>query len=122
MRALVIDDSRAMRAILRAVLSDLGYDVVEAANGKEALDRLADHPDIQLAMVDWNMPEMNGFEFVQRVRCDHGYDRLRLIMCTTETEVSQIARALQAGANEYVMKPFTKDVIREKLSLLGMAA
>lgn len=122
MRALVIDDSRAMRSILRSLLSDLGYQVVEAANGREALQKLASEPGLSMAMVDWNMPEMNGFEFVQTVRKNKSYDGLRLIMCTTETEMSQVIRALEAGANEYVMKPFTKEIIREKLSMLGMAA
>jgi two-component system chemotaxis response regulator CheY len=122
MKALVIDDSRAMRAILRSLLSDIGYKVSEASNGKEALTVLKDSPDLTLALVDWNMPEMNGLEFVQALRKDARYAGVRLVMCTTETEMSQVERALASGANEYVMKPFTKDVIREKLATLGMAA
>lgn len=122
MKALVIDDSRAMRAILRNLLSEIGYQVTEASNGREALTVLAGRDDISLALVDWNMPEMNGLEFVQNVRKDARFKALRLVMCTTETEMSQVQRALEAGANEYVMKPFTRDVIRDKLAMLNMAA
>lgn len=122
MKALVIDDSRAMRTILRGLLGDMGYTVTEAANGRDALKALASAPDISLAMVDWNMPEMNGLEFVQAVRKDGGNSGVRLIMCTTETEMSQVAKALECGADEYVMKPFTTDVIREKLRTIGLAA
>jgi two-component system chemotaxis response regulator CheY len=71
--------------------------------------------------VDWNMPEMNGFEFIQAVRAEHSYDGVLLMMVTTETEMDQISKALEAGANEYVMKPFTQEVILEKLQMLGMA-
>ena len=71
-------------------------------------------------MLDWNMPEMDGFELLQTVRGDRTYDGMRIVMVTTETEMAHIARALEAGANEYIMKPFTRDVIREKLQLLGM--
>jgi two-component system chemotaxis response regulator CheY len=111
-----------MRAILRNLLGELGYQVTEAGNGKEALALLKDRVDFKLALVDWNMPEMNGLEFVQNLRKDARYSAMRLIMCTTETEMSQVERALAAGANEYVMKPFTRDVIRDKLAMLGVAA
>jgi two-component system chemotaxis response regulator CheY len=122
MNALVIDDSRAMRRILCQILQTLGFVVAEACNGRDALERLQANGEFELALVDWNMPEMNGFEFIQAVRADRRYDGLRLMMVTTETEMTQVARALEAGANEYVMKPFTKDVIREKLELLGVRA
>lgn len=121
MRALVIDDSRAMRAILRQMLRQIGFEVVEAGNGQEGLDRLkeADRPDV--ALVDLNMPVLSGFEFVKAVRADPRFDGLRLMMVTTETEVEQVAGALKAGADEYVMKPFDRAVIVEKLGLLGIA-
>jgi two-component system chemotaxis response regulator CheY len=76
---------------------------------------------VELALVDWNMPGMNGLEFVQAVRAEHSYDGILLMMVTTETEMDQVAKALAAGANEYVMKPFTQEVILEKLQMLGVA-
>lgn len=121
MRALVIDDSAAVRTILKRILTDCGFEVLEASHGKEALDRLRGAGKVDIALVDWNMPEMSGFDFIRAVRADHAYDSMRLMMVTTETEIAQVAKALEAGANEYVMKPFTKDMILEKLSLMGVA-
>lgn len=118
MRALVIDDSRTVRTVVGNILREEGMAVVEAANGREGLDRLRDTPDVGLVLVDWNMPEMNGLEFITAVRADRGYDAVRIMMVTTETEQGQVARALAAGANEYVMKPFTREVLVAKLSLL----
>ena len=121
MRALVIDDSKAIRIILRRLLDELGFDVAEAADGREALARLAElQPPPDLVLVDWNMPEMNGLEFVREVRASDGNHDVTMVMVTTETESEQVVRALAAGANEYVMKPFTKDVLVDKLSLLGL--
>jgi two-component system chemotaxis response regulator CheY len=123
MRALVIDDSRAMRMILRRIAVQLGFEVLEAANGREAMDLLAASEELpELALVDWNMPEMNGLEFVTAVRADQKYRTITLMMVTTESEQSQIVRALAAGAHEYVIKPFTPDAIEEKLALLGLVA
>ena len=121
MQALVVDDSRAMRIIIGRVLKELGYEVLEAGHGGEALERLKAAPGISLAMVDWNMPVMNGFELVTAVRADARWSELTLIMVTTESESSQVMKALDAGANEYVMKPFTVDILREKLAMLGLA-
>ena len=121
MRALVIDDSTAVRTIIRRILSEVGFEVFEASDGQQALDCLKANGSLDLAMVDWNMPVMNGFDFITAVRGDHAHDQMRLMMVTTETELSQVAKALAAGANEYVMKPFTKDMILEKLTILGMA-
>jgi len=120
MHALVIDDSRAMRIILGSILRDLGFEVAEAAHGKEALQRLRENERTDVALVDWNMPEMNGFEFVRSVRAQPKYDALRLMMVTTETDLGRVADALEAGANEYVFKPFTKDALIQKLTLLGI--
>ena len=121
MRALIIDDSKAMRSILARMLRGLGFEVAEATNGREALEQLQIAGNVDLALVDWNMPEMNGFDFVRAVRADHLYDGVLLMMVTTETEMENVVRALAAGANEYVMKPFTPEVILEKLQLFGMA-
>jgi len=120
-RALIIDDSKAMRSILGRMLRGLGFEVVEAANGRDAISRLQEVGKVDLALVDWNMPEMNGLDFIRAVRADHIYDGVLLMMVTTETEMDNVVRALAAGANEYVMKPFTPEVILEKLQIFGMA-
>lgn len=120
MRALVIDDSKAMRIILKQILQSVGGTVEEAGNGKEGLEKLKTMGQADLVLVDWNMPEMNGLEFVRAVRANPTYRKLPVMMVTTETESSQMGKALAAGANEYVMKPFTKDVIQEKLKILGI--
>ncbi|MBS1826353.1 MAG: response regulator [Acidobacteria bacterium] len=119
-RAMVVDDSRAIRLILSRTLAEFGYDVCQAANGKEALSVLEGHQDVSLVLVDWNMPEMNGLDFVKNVRADGRYGDVKLMMVTTETQVEQMVTALEAGANEYVMKPFTKEVIEGKLRVLGV--
>ncbi len=121
MRALIIDDSRTMRTILASMLKRLGFEITEASNGQEALDRLHEHGKPDIALVDWNMPVMSGFEFVQAVRRDPTFGSLPLMMVTTETELHQVASALEAGVNEYVMKPFTCEAIKDKLDLLGVA-
>ena len=121
MRALVIDDSKAMRCLLGRMLRGLDFEVVEAANGRQALERLQEIGKVDLALVDWNMPEMSGLEFIRKVRAEHTYDGVLLMMVTTETEMANVVRALAAGANEYVMKPFTQEVIVEKLQIFGMA-
>lgn len=121
MLAMVIDDSRAMRLILRRIVAGLNFDVVEAGNGREALDRLAELDSVpELALIDWNMPEMNGLEFVTAVRADKKFRGMTLMMVTTESEHGQIVRALAAGAHEYVIKPFTPDAIVDKLVMLGL--
>lgn len=121
MHAMVIDDSRAMRLILKRIAGQLGFEVSEAANGREALNMLEAAESLpELALVDWNMPEMNGLEFVTAVRADPRFKSMTLMMVTTEGEQSQIVRALAAGAHEYVIKPFTPDAIVEKLALLGL--
>lgn len=118
-RALVVDDSRVMRSMLRRLLERRGFDVVEAENGRAALDRLALMRIPDLALVDWNMPEMNGIELISTLRQDQNYDRMVVMMVTTETEMTQVQVAMNVGANEFVMKPFTEDVIVDKLTLLG---
>jgi two-component system chemotaxis response regulator CheY len=118
--AMVIDDSRAIRMILAGILGELGYEVRQAVNGKDALAQADQDTDLSLFLVDWNMPEMNGLEFVQQVRKDARFAGVPVMMVTTETEINQVVRALEAGANEYVMKPFTKDMIQEKLRIMGI--
>jgi two-component system, chemotaxis family, chemotaxis protein CheY len=102
------------------MLTEVGFEVVEATDGVDALRRLKEIGEADVLLVDWNMPEMNGYDLVCAIRGDHRYDKVPLMMVTSETEMGQMAKALKAGANEYVMKPFTKEVIAEKLALLGV--
>jgi two-component system chemotaxis response regulator CheY len=119
-RALVIDDSAVIRTVLTRILTGLGFEVVTAGHGKEALERLAAGARFDIALVDWNMPEMNGYEFIKSVRASVDWRDLPLMMVTTETEMEQVVRALAAGANEYLMKPFTAEMVQEKLQILGI--
>jgi two-component system chemotaxis response regulator CheY len=120
MHALIVDDSRAMRRILRSIVEPLGFEITEAGNGIEGLQQLVERPNTELALVDWNMPEMNGLDFVKAVRANSIYERIKLVMVTTETEPAKMARALMAGVDEFVMKPFTKDILLDKLQLIGV--
>ena len=124
MRALVIDDSRAMRTILGRILAAQGFTVSQAGDGQEALDVLttldAEGDLPALALVDWNMPVMDGLTFIKTARSMPAYANITLMMVTTESEHGQIVRALAAGAHEYVIKPFTADAIADKLALLGL--
>ena len=120
MRALVIDDSRAMRRIVTGILEGFGYEVQQAGHGREALETLRSGFVPDLCTVDWNMPEMDGLQFVNAVRSNPGWRSMTLMMVTSESEHTQIVRALAAGAHEYVLKPFTPDAIRDKLALLGL--
>lgn len=121
MYALIIDDSRAMRRILKQIVERLGMDTVEAGNGREGLHQLQRNTGIAVALVDWNMPEMNGLEFVEAVRGNPEYEQLKLVMVTTETEPARMARALMAGVDEFVMKPFTAEILLDKLRLIGLS-
>ncbi len=121
-KALVVDDSKTIRMIIRRVLTELGFEVCEAANGIEALKVLdAEKTAVSLVLADWNMPEMNGLELVKSLRQRPEFASIKILMVTTETEIGQMTQALEAGANEYVMKPFTKDVLVEKLELVGIS-
>ena len=120
-KALVVDDSRAVRMILARTLKELGFEVREAANGREALEVIeTEKTAVSLVLADWNMPEINGLELLKRLRQKPELSSLVVVMVTTETELDQMAAALEAGANEYVMKPFTKDILVEKLQLVGI--
>ena len=120
-KALVVDDSKAIRLILARTLRELGYEVLEAANGREALELMEQQKTaIRLVLVDWNMPEVNGLDLLKRLRANPEFGWPVVVMVTTETELEQMTEALEAGANEYVMKPFTKDILIEKLQLAGI--
>ena len=120
MRALVIDDSRAMRRIVDGILTGLGYEVRQAGDGREALDVLGSGWVPDLATVDWNMPVMDGLQFVSAVRANPAWRAVTIMMVTSESEQTQIVKALAAGAHEYVIKPFTAEAMIEKLALLGL--
>jgi len=120
MRALILDDSRAMRMILRRIMYSAGFEVVEAADGRQGLDALAGGALPDVALVDWNMPGIDGLGFVNAVRDNPDYRPMTLMMVTTESEHDQVVRALAAGAHEYIIKPFTADAIVDKLELLGL--
>lgn len=120
MRALVIDDSRTMRRIIARIFANLGYETMEAGDGRQALDLLEAGEVFDVATIDWNMPDMDGLAFVTAVRARHDWRGLTLMMVTTEAEHGQIVRALAAGAHEYMIKPFTPDAIGDKLALLGL--
>lgn len=119
-RALVIDDSRAIRSILAGILGDIGFDVVGVADAEEAHALLQRDADFELALVDWNLPVMNGLDLVRKIRAMPSLDSVRLMMVTTETELERVSQALDAGADEYIMKPFDKAMLLEKLALLGV--
>jgi len=118
MRALIIDDSSSMRSILRQYMREMKYDVVEAGNGKEALQKCEETKDFTIALVDWNMPVMNGLDFVRALRARHEFDNVKLMMVTTENDSARITEALSAGANEFMMKPFTYDALEQKIALV----
>ena len=120
MRALVIDDSRAMRRIVSQILEGLGYEVRDAGHGREGLDVLDEGWIPDLCCIDWNMPVMDGLQFVSAVRANSAWRSVTMMMVTSESEHTQIVKALAAGAHEYVIKPFTADAIRDKLALLGL--
>ncbi len=120
MRALVLDDAAAARIFLRDILIPLGFEVFEAADGIEGMDCLTAHGKLDVAFVDLNMPNMDGFEFTRAVRENDDYDAMPLIIVTTETGMDKVAECLEAKANEYVMKPYTKEVIEDKLTILGL--
>ncbi|MFC3909604.1 PleD family two-component system response regulator [Legionella dresdenensis] len=119
-RVILIDDSKTARAMLKRIFVELGdWEIMEASNGLEALEQLARVPSIDLACVDWNMPVMNGLEFITEAK--KKMKGVWMMMVTSETEMNNMYKAMVAGANEYVMKPFTKEVILAKLDMMGLA-
>ena len=121
MKAIVIDDSRATRTIQKRTLTAQGFEVFEAGDGRQAVDELLKTGPLDLALVDWNMPVMTGYEFIVDIRGRPEFASMSIMMVTTESETSQVQLALDAGANEYIMKPFTDEVLKEKLMLLGLS-
>lgn len=119
MRALIVDDSRFVRDFLRGLLEEKGIECEEAPDGRAGLDKLSEGPEYDLALVDWNMPVMDGLEMLNHLRAE-GFSDLKVMMVTTEAENDFIIRALDAGADEYLMKPFDDEALTEKLAMLGL--
>jgi two-component system, chemotaxis family, chemotaxis protein CheY len=116
--AIVVDDSRAMRAFMRAGLEACAFEVLEAADGEEALALLSVIRVPDVALIDWNMPNLNGLDLVRRLRNDARFSRMAIIMVTSETATDRVERALAAGADEYLMKPFSAELLIGKLTML----
>ena len=120
MRALIVDDSRFVRGYVRGLLEQRGIECEEAADGQAALDLLHSEKVFDIALVDWNMPVMDGLEMLKHLRAE-GFSGIKVMMVTTEAENDFIVRALDAGADEYLMKPFDAEAMTEKLAMLGLA-
>ena len=116
---LVVDDSSVIRKVARRILEGLDFQIAEAENGEEAVEACRKQiPDAIL--LDWNMPKMDGYEFLRALRRLPGGDKPKVVFCTTENDVAHIARALHAGANEYIMKPFDRDIVEAKFQEVGL--
>ena len=118
MRALIVDDSRFVRGVLRGMLEERGIECKEAGDGQAGLDHIHAGVPFELALVDWNMPVMDGLEMLKQLRAE-GFGEMKVMMVTTEAENDFILRALDAGADEYLMKPFDAEALSEKLAMLG---
>lgn len=118
MRILLVDDSATMRRIQKTQINGLGIsDVVDASDGNEALQKLKKSMPVDVILLDWNMPVMDGFTFLKKVREDATYKSVKIIMCTSESEKTKVVDALKAGANNYLVKPFTPEALKEKLGI-----
>ena len=121
MHALIVDDSRAMRKIIGKIMRRQGFELLEAENGAVGLDMLKQHHEqIDVLFVDWNMPVMNGLDLVIAIRAESCFDQKKIVMVTTETEPTRMARAMMSGVDEFVMKPFTEAILIEKLQWIGI--
>jgi two-component system, chemotaxis family, chemotaxis protein CheY len=121
MKALIVDDSAAMRMLLGKLLKDIGVYSSQANDGQQGLDILSESGDFDFVLVDWQMPVLDGIEFCKAVRSNEEFGRVKLLMVTSVNQIESIVEALEAGADEYIMKPFTKDALKEKLSLIGIS-
>jgi len=116
---LIVDDSKVIRMVAKKILHELGFRTVEAEDGRQALDcSIADMPDAVL--LDWNMPVMNGIEFLDELRQERGGDRAKVVFCTVENDLEHIRQALDRGACEYIMKPFDSDILQSKFMQAGL--
>lgn len=116
---LIVDDSRVVRKVARRIAEDLGFECREAEDGQKACDACADTmPDA--IILDWNMPIMSGIEFLEKLRQMVNGEHPKVVFCTTENDMSHIQRAMQSGANEYIMKPFDSEIIESKFKQIGL--
>ena len=115
---MIVDDSRFVRSVLRGMLEPRGIECAEAADGQAGLDQIHGGAPFDLVLLDWNMPVMDGLEMLQKLRAE-GFREMKVMMVTTEAENNFILRALDAGADEYLMKPFDEEALSEKLAMLG---
>lgn len=121
MTVMIIDDAVTVRMMTKTFLQDLGFTQIRVAeNGVEALELLEGLESLDLVLVDWNMPYMNGLDFIQNLRTKPGFQDTKILMITTETAMEKVIEALEAGANEYMMKPFNKEMLINKLQILGL--
>ena len=121
-RILVVDDARVIRHMIRQMLETCGFAVDEAADGVQCVAHCREHGPPDGIILDINMPEMDGMTCLQTLRGDPAFRECRIVMCTTQVEMSHIVAAMSAGANEYVMKPFTEEILRDKLRIVGLLA
>ncbi|MFO1019560.1 MAG: response regulator [Planctomycetales bacterium] len=119
-KLLLVDDSKAVRLLGKRIINPLGFTILEAEDGQQALDLMRQNPDISAVLLDWNMPIMDGLSFLKALRGLSLPKQPIVVMCTTENDMSRIVEAMQAGANEYIMKPFTEDIVRDKLHDTGV--
>ncbi len=118
MKAMVVDDSKSIREIEKRYLAKMGFSVLEAKNGEEALKVLEENPDIKIILLDWHMPVMNGYEFLKKMRENKAWDHIKVMMVTTENQEKSVIDAIMAGANEYLMKPFDQEMLENKIRWL----
>lgn len=118
MKVLLVDDSVTMRRIQKTQIGSLGItDIIEAGDGQEALGKLKGNMPVDLVLLDWNMPVMDGITFLKTVRADDTFKNVKIIMCTSESEKTRVVEALKSGANNYIIKPFTPEALKEKLGI-----
>ena len=119
-KAFIIDDSKSIRMRLTQMLASLDFSVSEAEDGLDALEKIKIMPPPDLILLDWNMPNMNGYEFLKAIKKNTNYNKVLILMVTTENEMSQVVKALEAGADEYIMKPFEEEALKDKLRIMGL--
>ena len=119
-RCLIVDDSRVVRKVARRIVEDLRFEADEAADGQQALERCRSGGMPDAVLLDWNMPVMNGIDFLRALRREPGGDKPIVVFCTTENDMSHIAEAIRSGANEYIMKPFDSEIVESKFSEVGL--
>ena len=120
LKVLLVDDSQTVRLVGRRIMSKLGFETIEAEHGQAALEQIRRHPHVHAILLDWNMPVMNGLDFLQALRSLPLSRQPIVVMCTTENDMEHIIQAMEAGANEYIMKPFTEEIIRDKFAEVGV--